>query len=489
MRPPTATCRCCRPTSPSTCSCGPRSSRTSVTSDRRRGGSGCRSAPIARAMNGRRRPDPTAVASGRVRPGIEEMLAAHNLEYFVADSHLVAAGEPVFLYRDYLPLREPVRDVTPAPLPVSAKRVALRAVPRRLARRHRLGGGVHPGSAHDAAGVEPRAGLPGRATSSSSSTRSTTRAGCASGASPTLPTIWAASRSTTPKIAAEKIGLQATHFVELVKETVEHAAQGPPGTGVLALRLRAVRPLVVRGTALARAYRARDGQERRARDDARRGHHRRAAQGPLQLPEGSWGEGGDHRVWLNSKTEWTWDRVYSAEQEWVEQLRQGDGGHPELKRVLAQASRELLLLQASDWQFLITTGSARDYAERRVAEHYADFKRLSEMAHTRARRHAAVDRGGRDAAPARARGLHLPRSRSILGAGTEGLMARRRARVLGMIMAGGQGRAPASPHPRALQAVRALRGSLPHHRFRAVELRQLRDAGPSTCWCSTSRSR
>ena len=37
-------------------------------------------------------------------------------------------------------------------------------------------------------------------------------------------------------------------------------------------------------------------------------------QGPLQLPEGSWGEGGDHRVWLNSKTEWTWDRVYSAEQ-------------------------------------------------------------------------------------------------------------------------------------------------------------------------------
>ena len=61
---------------------------------------------------------------------------------------------------------------------------------------------------------------------------------------------------------------------------------------------------------------------------------------------------------------------------------QGDGGHPELRRVLTQAARELLLLQASDWQFLITTGTARDYAERRVAEHYADFKRLSEMAHT-----------------------------------------------------------------------------------------------------------
>ena len=48
--------------------------------------------------------------------------------------------------------------------------------------------------------------------------------------------------------------------------------------------------------------------------------------------------------------------------------------------MLTQATRELLLLEASDWQFLITTQAARDYAERRVAEHYAEFKRLSEMA-------------------------------------------------------------------------------------------------------------
>src|SRR6185295_13149116 len=104
-------------------------------------------------------------------------------------------------------------------------------------------------------------------------------------------------------------------------------------------------------------------------------------QGPLTLPEGSWGEGGDHRVWLNRDTEWTWDRVYSAEAEWVGHLAGLTGrGGPELRRVLAQATRELLLLQSSDWQFLITTGTASDYAERRVAEHYAEFKRLCEMA-------------------------------------------------------------------------------------------------------------
>src|SRR5438046_6855424 len=102
----------------------------------------------------------------------------------------------------------------------------------------------------------------------------------------------------------------------------------------------------------------------------------------VALPEGSWGEGGDHRVWLNRETEWTWDRIYSAESEWAEHLTRARGAEGDLRRVLAQATRELLLLEASDWQFLITTLSARDYAERRVAEHYAEFKRLSEMAAT-----------------------------------------------------------------------------------------------------------
>ena len=61
-------------------------------------------------------------------------------------------------------------------------------------------------------------------------------------------------------------------------------------------------------------------------------------------------------------------------------LARVDGDSPDRRRAVAQASRELLLLQASDWQFLITTWAARDYAERRVAEHYAEFKRLAELA-------------------------------------------------------------------------------------------------------------
>jgi 1,4-alpha-glucan branching enzyme len=33
-------------------------------------------------------------------------------------------------------------------------------------------------------------------------------------------------------------------------------------------------------------------------------------------------------------------------------------------------------MQASDWPFLMTTGTARDYADQRFSSHFADFKQL-----------------------------------------------------------------------------------------------------------------
>ncbi len=37
-------------------------------------------------------------------------------------------------------------------------------------------------------------------------------------------------------------------------------------------------------------------------------------------------------------------------------------------------------MQASDWPFLVTTGTARDYADQRFSGHFADFKRLMQIA-------------------------------------------------------------------------------------------------------------
>jgi 1,4-alpha-glucan branching enzyme len=49
---------------------------------------------------------------------------------------------------------------------------------------------------------------------------------------------------------------------------------------------------------------------------------------------------------------------------------------PAAHPVLAQAARELLLAQASDWEFIVSTGAAGDYAERRFAEHCDGAERL-----------------------------------------------------------------------------------------------------------------
>jgi 1,4-alpha-glucan branching enzyme len=101
----------------------------------------------------------------------------------------------------------------------------------------------------------------------------------------------------------------------------------------------------------------------------------------VSIPEGSWGEGGFHWIWFNDWTKWTWKHIYEAEKTMID-LADGSPktANPGLPRVLAQAARELLLLESSDWQFLISTWSARDYAEMRFSEHYNDFTRLAGIA-------------------------------------------------------------------------------------------------------------
>ena len=104
----------------------------------------------------------------------------------------------------------------------------------------------------------------------------------------------------------------------------------------------------------------------------------------VSIPEGSWGEGGNHYIWLNQDNEWTWKHIYEAEKKMCELARHYEyhkgSIDSELVDIMKQAARELMLLVASDWQFLISTWAARDYAELRVTEHFSDFNRLAEMA-------------------------------------------------------------------------------------------------------------
>jgi 1,4-alpha-glucan branching enzyme len=323
---------------------------------------------------------PTGRNSGKarwLRPGIEEMLAAHGLEYFVADYHLVMGGAPLFLYRDYVPVKTPVEGVGAASAPVDRRSPYL---PYRVASRGGTGDAVaffrDPKTTLQVWSREH--GYPGEFQYLEFHKKHW----------PGGLRFWritdglgdlGTKQVYEPAAAMERVGWQARHFVELVQDTVAREAvdgttvvcspydaelfghwwfEGPAWLGEVAREMARARvPMMTLGEVL-------DAMPPRV---------------SLGLPEGSWGEGGDHRVWLNPDTEWTWDRVYSVEGEWADLVKGADGNH-ELRRVLTQATRELLLLQASDWQFLITTGTARDYAERRVAEHYAEFKRLAEMA-------------------------------------------------------------------------------------------------------------
>lgn len=100
----------------------------------------------------------------------------------------------------------------------------------------------------------------------------------------------------------------------------------------------------------------------------------------ITLPEGSWGEGGYHYIWLNEWTQWTWKHVYQAELKMKELAARFESAGNMAKRIIRQAARELMLLSASDWQFLISTWAARDYAESRIVNHHDAFNRLAAMA-------------------------------------------------------------------------------------------------------------
>ncbi len=101
-------------------------------------------------------------------------------------------------------------------------------------------------------------------------------------------------------------------------------------------------------------------------------HPPRAA---IRLPWGSWGANGDSSMWLSDRTAWTWERLWPLEQSFWDTAPAAIST-PAAQPVLAQAARELLLAQSSDWQFIISTGAAADYAERRFVEHCEDAEKL-----------------------------------------------------------------------------------------------------------------
>ena len=101
----------------------------------------------------------------------------------------------------------------------------------------------------------------------------------------------------------------------------------------------------------------------------------------ISIPESSWGQGGHFWVWQNHQTEWMWPIIHAAEKR-IQDIVSKFPTQPQDKvmlRALNQLARENLLLQSSDWPFLITTWQARDYAAERFREHVDRFEKLAQM--------------------------------------------------------------------------------------------------------------
>ncbi len=94
----------------------------------------------------------------------------------------------------------------------------------------------------------------------------------------------------------------------------------------------------------------------------------------------SWGDGGYYRVWLNKENDWIYRHLHNMADS-MQKLanRYKETKDPIKERILNQLLRELLLAQSSDWAFLITMKSAKEYSIRRTKEHIYNFLELSKM--------------------------------------------------------------------------------------------------------------
>jgi 1,4-alpha-glucan branching enzyme len=316
-----------------------------------------------------------------LRRGLEECLAEHGLEFFFADSHLVLGGRPLPPYEDYFPQLAHLRDAGREEWPHRAQTSPYETY--QVSSRGGTGAATvfirNPESARQVWSRER--GYPGDPWYLDFHKKH-------------LPgglTLWrvsdkgdlAAKAAYMPERAQERTREHARHFATLLAGLL-HGYQQTHATPGLVCALYDAELLGhwwyegPQWLGLLYAELARRGVEAVSCSIYLDRH---AAADTLTLPEGSWGEGGDHRTWLNSDTAWTWERLYDCEVEfWATVHDNPEAAKSPLGRVLCQAARELLLMQASDWQFLITSWTARDYAEQRFAAHYSDFKRLMDVA-------------------------------------------------------------------------------------------------------------
>ncbi len=112
--------------------------------------------------------------------------------------------------------------------------------------------------------------------------------------------------------------------------------------------------------------------------------HRHDLQSLPDVTPSSWEGDGDFRAWQPDNTTWYWDAVATT-LDHAESLADRFAGvsNPLMVRLLAQLTREALLLVEGEWPEMIGRGGEElDYAAERVRSHHDRFRRLAYMMDT-----------------------------------------------------------------------------------------------------------
>ncbi|MGH7517354.1 MAG: 1,4-alpha-glucan branching protein domain-containing protein [Gemmatimonadales bacterium] len=317
-------------------------------------------------------PWPTAPQAG-IRRGIEEHLADAGFRFCFVDAHLAAAGKPLGVYGDPVTgpresterldeneptLRTPYRAYRVSPTRGNAGVVAYVRDPRasmqvwsrqegypgegRYLEFHKIRwpGGLKlwrvTGSQVDLGGKEPY----------------------------------------DPALALDAAASHAHHFGGLLRRIAATRTPGPDGVMVAPFDTELFGHWWFEGPDfLGAVYRELAGQREVRPVTGSRHLHDYPARTAIRLPTGTWGANGDYTMWLSELVAWTWERLWPLEERFWD-LAPNALADPAARPVLAAAARQLLLAQASDWQFIISTGHVTDYAVRRLIEHCEDAERL-----------------------------------------------------------------------------------------------------------------
>ncbi len=99
------------------------------------------------------------------------------------------------------------------------------------------------------------------------------------------------------------------------------------------------------------------------------------------MPEASsWGAGGYGDVWVGPETAWFWRHVHHATRSVEALVRKDTRRTGPQGDALDQAIVELLLLQSSDWPFIVKTNTTVEYAEARFRAHHHHLSHLLHLA-------------------------------------------------------------------------------------------------------------